>query len=56
MSQSTDKLIIQVRVIARNKRLAEPFLVLLRCGLLQKRRFFYQNFQPTSGSGFLKIP
>ena len=40
MSQSSDELIIQVMVIARNKRLAERFLVLLRCGLLQRRRFF----------------
>ena len=56
MSQSTDELIIQVMVIARNKRLAKRLLVVLRCGLLQRRRFFYQNFQPTSGSGFLKIP
>ena len=54
MSQSSDELIIKVMVIARNKRLAER-LVLLRCGLLQRRRFFYQNVQPTSGSGFLEI-
>ena len=40
-------------VMARNKRPAERFLVLLRCGLLQRRRFFYQNVQPTSGSGTL---
>ena len=52
MSQSSDELIIQVMVIARNKRFAERFLVLLRCGLLQRRRFFYQNVQPTSGSSF----
>ena len=56
MSQSSDELIIQVMVIARNKRLAERFLVLMRCGLLQRRRFFYQNVQLTSGSGFLEIP
>ena len=56
MLQSSDKLIFQVMVIARNKRLAERFLVLLRCRLLQRRRFFYQNVQPTSGSGFLEIP
>ena len=56
MSQSSDELIIQVMVIARNQRLAERFLVLLQCGLLQRRRFFYQNVQPTSGSGFLEIP
>ena len=56
MSQSSDELIIQVMVIAKNKRLAERFLVLMRCGLLQRRRFFYQNVQPTSGSGFLEIP
>ena len=56
MSQSSDELIIEVMVIARNKRLAERFLVLLRCGLLQRRRFFYQNVQPTSVSGFLEIP
>ena len=56
MSQSSDELIIQVMVIARNKRLAERFLDLLRCGLLQRRRFFYQNVQPTSGSDFLEIP
>ena len=56
MSQSTDELIIQVMVIARNKRLPERFLVLLRCGLLQRRHFFYQNVQPTRGSDFLKIP
>ena len=56
MSQSSDELIIQVMVIARNKRLAERFLVLLQCGLLQRRRFFYQNVQPTGGSGFLEIP
>ena len=43
MSQSTDELVIQAMVIARNKRLAERFLVLLLCGLLQRRRFFYQN-------------
>ena len=55
MSQSSDELILQVMVIARNKRLAERFLVLLRCGLLQRRRFFYKNVQPTSGSGFLEI-
>ena len=55
MSQSSDELIFQVMVIARNMRLAERFLVLLRCELLQKRRFFYQNVQPTSGSGFLEI-
>ena len=56
MSQSSDELIFQVMVIARNKRPAERFLVLLRCGLLQRRRFFYQNVQPTSESGFLEIP
>ena len=56
MSQSSGELIIQVVVVARNKRLAERFFVLLRCGLLQRRRFFYQNVQPTSGSGFLEIP
>ena len=56
MSQSRDELIIQVMVIARKKRLAERFLVLLRCALLQRRRFFYQNVQPTSGSGFLEFP
>ena len=56
LSQSSDELIIQVMVIARNKRLAERFLVLLRCLLLQRRRFFYQNVQPTSGSDFLEIP
>ena len=55
-SQSSDELIFQVMVIAGNKRLAERFLVLLRCGLLQRRRFFCQNVQPTSGSGFLEIP
>ena len=43
-------------VITRNKRLAERFLVLLQCGLLQRRRFFYQNVQPISGSGFHEIP
>ena len=43
MSQSRDELSIQAMVIARNKRLAERFLVLLRCELLQRRRFFYQN-------------
>ena len=56
MSQSSDELVIQVVVIARNKRLVERFLVLLRCGLPQRRRFFYQNVQPTRGSGFLEIP
>ena len=56
MSQSSDELIIQVMVIARNKRLAERFLVLLRFGLPQRHRFFYQNLQPISGSGFLEIP
>ena len=56
MSQSSDELIIQVMVIAKNKRLAERFRVLLRCALLQRRRFFYQNVQPTNGSGSLKIP
>ena len=56
MSQSSDELIIQVMVIARNKSLAERFLVLLRCGLLQRRHFFYQNIQPTSESSFLEIP
>ena len=56
MSQSSDELIIQVMVIAKNKSLAERFLVLLRCGLLQRRRFFYQNIQPTSESGLLEIP
>ena len=55
MLQSSDELIFQVMIIARNKRLAERFLVLLRYGLLQRRRFFYQNVQPTSGSGFLEI-
>ena len=55
MSQSSDELIIQVMVMARNKRLAERFLDLLRWGLLQRRHFFYQNVQPTSGSGFLEI-
>ena len=50
MSQSSDELILQVMVIAGNKRPAERFLVLLRCGLPQRRRFFYQNVQPTSGS------
>ena len=55
MSQSSDELIIQVMVIARNQRLAERFLVLLQCGL-QRRRFFYKNVQPTSRSGFLEIP
>ena len=56
MSQSNDELIIQVMVMARNRRLAQRFLVLLRWGLLQRRRFFYQNVQPTSGCGFLEIP
>ena len=56
MSQSSNELIIQDMVIARNRRLAERFLVLLRCGLLQRPRFFHQNVQPTSGSGFLEIP
>ena len=56
MLQWSDELIIQVMVIARNKRLAKRFLVLLRCGLLQRCRFFYQNVQPTSGSDFLEIP
>ena len=56
MSQSSDELIIQVMAIARNKRLAERFLALLRCGLQHRRRFLYQNVQPTSGSGFLEIP
>ena len=56
MLQSSDEMIFQVMVIARNKRLAERFLVLLRCRLLQRRRFFYQNVQRTSGSGFLEIP
>ena len=55
VSQSSDELIFQVMVIARNKLLAERFLLLLRCGLLQRRRFFYHNVQPTSGSGFLEI-
>ena len=55
MSQSSDELIFQVMVIARNKRLTEGFLVLLRCGLLQIRRFFYQNVQPTSGVVSLKF-
>ena len=40
MSQSSDELIIQVMAIARNKRFAERFLVLMWCGLLQRRRFF----------------
>ena len=56
MSQSSDELMIQVKVIARNHRLAERFLVLLQCGLLRRRRFFYQNVQSTSESGFLEIP
>ena len=56
MSQSSDELIFQVMVITRNTGLAERFLVLLRCGLLQRRRFFYENVQLTSGSGFLEIP
>ena len=56
MLQSSDELMFQVMVIARNKRFAERFLVLLRCELLQRRRFFYQYVQPTSGSGFLEIP
>ena len=56
MLQSRDELIIQVMVIARKKHLAERFLVLLRCGLLQRCRFFYQDVQPTSGSGFLEFP
>ena len=56
LSQSSDKLIFQVMVIARNKRLAERFLVLLRCGLLERRRFLYQNVQPTSGGSVLEIP
>ena len=37
MLKSSDELIFQVMVIARNKRLAERFLVLLRCGLLHRR-------------------
>ena len=56
MSQSSDELIFQVMVVAKNKRPAKRFLVLLRCGLLQRRRFFYQNVQFTNGSGFLEIP
>ena len=55
LSQSSDELIFQVMVIARNKRLAERFLVLLRCGLLQRRRFFYKYVQPTSGVVSLKF-
>ena len=54
MTQSSNELIFQVTVMARNKRLAERFFVLLRCGL-QRRRVFYQNDQPPSGSGFLEI-
>ena len=57
MSQSSDELIFQVMVIARNKRLAERFLVLLRCGLLQRRRFVYISERLTyQWSGFLEIP
>ena len=56
MSQSIDELVFLVMVIARNKHPAERFLVLLRYGLLQRRRFFYYNVQPTSESGFLEIP
>ena len=56
MLQSSNQLIFQVMIITRNKRLAERFLVLLRCKLLQRRRFIYQNVQRTSGSGFLEIP
>ena len=37
MSKSSDEWIFQVMVMARNKRLAERFLVLLRRGLLQRR-------------------
>ena len=48
MSQSSDELIIQVMVIARNKRLAERFLVLLGCRLLQSRDV---EAEPEAGSG-----
>ena len=44
------------KAIQKNLRLAERFLALLRCGLPQRHCFFYQNVQPTSGSGFLEIP
>ena len=39
MSLSSDELIIQVMMIARNKRLAERFFVLLRCGFTTKTLF-----------------
>ena len=55
-SRSSDELIFQVMAIARNKRPAERFLIFLQCRPLQRRRFFYQNLQPASGSGFLEIP
>ena len=55
MSRSSDELIIQVMVIARNKRLAERFLVLLRCGLLQRRRFFFRTFNLPVGVVSLKF-
>ena len=55
MSQSSDELKFQVMVIAKNKRSTERFPVLLQCGLLQRRRFFYQNVQPISGSSSLKF-
>ena len=37
MSKSSDEWIFQVMIMARNKLVAERFLVLLRCGLLQRR-------------------
>ena len=54
-SQTSDELIFQVMVIARNKRLAERFLVLLRCGLLQRRRFFIRTFNLPVGVVSLKL-
>ena len=58
MSQSSDELIIQVMVIAKNKRLAERFLVSLRCGLLQYKDFasFIRTFNLPVGVVSLKFP
>ena len=43
MSQSSDELIIQVTIIARNKRLAERFLVYCDADYHKDVASFYQN-------------
>ena len=55
LSQSRDELIIQAMVIARNKRLAERFLVLLEADYYKDVASFNRTFNLSVGVVFLKF-